>query len=298
MLYIYTVCYNTPQYIEPQYKLLKKFIKNNFEYIVFNNTMTNSALIQSNIDNNAKLNNICQKHNIKVIDLPKHIFNGFSDNNSSGRAGTAINFSHKHLFSNYPLDSTFFLIDTDAFLINDFDVEKFMTNKKMSGRSQYRKGATKTIKYITNHIVIYKPSCFDNSFQKYFSFLPCNIDSVNCDCGGNINYIFEGLEENEFVDWKNSIFSIEGNNKQLFGGSPTEDNDFDYNFLNSLDDKIKKFVLDDTKYLQKKHPFCEIFTNTDNNTMFLHLRAGTNWIGFDFRRREILLRIFFDSILQ
>lgn len=260
--------------------------------------MTDSFITQNNINNNNLLFNVCEKYNIKSVELPKNIFNYIADNDASRRAGTAINYVHHYLFSNYSLKSTFFLIDTDAFLINDFDVEKFMINKKLSGRSQYRKGSTKIIKYITNHVVIYKPSCFDISFQKYFSFLPCNIDSVNCDCGGKINYIFEGLKENEFVDWKNSIFSIEGNKKQLFGGSPTEDNDFDYNFLNSIDDKIKKFVLDDTKYLQKKHPFCEIFTNTDNNTMFLHLRAGTNWIGFDFIKRETLLRNLFDSILK
>ena len=116
MLYIYTVCYNTPQYIEPQYKLLQKYIKNEFEYIVFNNTMTNSApgapgthgadgaISQRDINNNNMLQDVCKKHNIKVFNLPRELFRGMSDGAASGRAGTAIDFAHRLLFSNYSLN--------------------------------------------------------------------------------------------------------------------------------------------------------------------------------------------------
>ena len=40
MIIIYTVCYNTPKFVEPQYNLLKKYISDKFEYIVFNNRFT------------------------------------------------------------------------------------------------------------------------------------------------------------------------------------------------------------------------------------------------------------------
>lgn len=299
MLYIYTVCYNTPQYIEWQFKLLQKFIKNDFEYLIFNNTMTNSIIKQSNIDNNNILKNVCHKYNIKVIDIKKDLFNEISDYDASKRAGTAINTAHNYLFANYPLDSTFFLIDSDAFLLNEFDVDKFMENKKLSGRIQYRKGISKNVKYITNHIVIFKPNLFElNNFKKHFSFLPYVIDNVMCDCGGNINFIFDKMSKDDFINWDNKLFSKKGTLKQIFGGSPDKNDEYNNNYLHSLQTNIKNFIIDDTISLKKQNPFCEIFGNKENNVIFLHLRAGTNWIGYDFTKREIMLKELFNELLK
>ena len=217
-----------------------------------------------------------------------------------GRAGTAIRLWHIAFYFQIILsDSTFFLIDSDAFLLTPFDIHKFMENKKLSGRIQYRKGRNNTIKYITNHVVIFKPAVFDKSlFLKYFSFLPCNIDNTSCDCGGNINFLFNEMKKGDFINWTNSLFSEIGNKKQLFGGSPSENSDFNSNFLNTLDNNIKDFVVNDTKRLKKNNPFCEIFTNDANRVLFLHLRAGTNWIGYNFKHRENMLDLFFKTILQ
>ena len=290
MLYIYTVCYNTPQYIEPQYKLLKKFIKNDFKYIVFNNTLTNKIISQQDLENNKMLIDSCKKYKIQNFNIPKFIFNGIRDSNASLRAGLAINMSHKILFQNYSLNNTFFLIDTDAFLLNDFDVEEFMKDKKLSGRLQMRKGENELIKYITNHIVIFKPSSYNiKDFGKYFSFLPGRFDNVNCDCGFSIHLLLKQTKKEEFVNWKNNLFSTKGNNNQLFGGSPSEYDEFNHEFLNNLELNIKDFINKDTISLDKKYPFCEIFTNNNNNVIFLHLRAGTNWIGFDFSKRNTLV---------
>ena len=297
MLYIYTVCYNTPQYIEPQYKLLKKFIKNDFEYLIFNNTMTNSIVTNQHIENNKILQNVCQKHNIKVINLSRELFHKFGDNDASGRAGTAINSAHTFLFQNYSLTSTFFLIDSDAFLLSPFDIDKFMENKKISGRIQYRKGATNTISYITNHIVIYKPSCFDNSFQNHFSFIPCKIDSINCDCGGNIHYLLNKITDNEFINWTNKLFSKFGNTKQQWGTAPDSKKDFNIEALTLINNsKLKNYILQDTSILKKEFPFCEILENTNNNTILLHMRAGTNWINYNIENRNKILFTFLNKL--
>ncbi len=299
MLYIYTVCYNTPEYIEPQFKLLKKFIKNDFEYLVFNNTMTNSVINNKNKENNLLLQKVCNKYNIKTIDLPRQIFQKFHDNDASGRAGTAINAANSFLFSNYSLESTFFLIDSDAFLLNDFDVEKFMNNKSLSGRIQFRKGKNFTVKYITNHIVIYKPSYFDKSFKIYFSFLPCNIDSASCDCGGNIHYIFNKLDDSKFINWENKLFSKFGNIKQQRGTAPDSKKDFNIEALTSINNsKLKNYILQDTSILKKEFPFCEILENTNNNTIFLHMRAGTNWINYNIENRNKILFTFLNESIN
>lgn len=296
MLYIYTVCYNTPQYVEFQYKLLQKFIVNPFTYIVFNNTMTNTRISQEDIANNQMLNDICKKYDIKVVALDKSEFDSIRSNSASLRAGTAINMAHKYLFENYDLDSTFFLIDTDAFLLSLFDVEEFIKNKKISGRLQLRKTSTETVKYITNHVVIYKPSTID---LNHFSFLPCTVNGARCDCGGNINYILNKIENNEFVNWTNSIFSEKGNLKQQLGTAPSLEEDFDLNYFKQIENyDLKKYIFDDTYALKKKHPFCEILENEDKDVTILHMRAGTNWIGFDIKKRNEILFNFLKKVIS
>lgn len=298
MLYIYTVCYNTPQYIEPQYKLLKKYVENDFQYIVFNNTMTNKILKKENYSNNNVLNSICNKLNIKVINLGKNLFIGMGDDDASRRAGTAINAAHAYLFQNYPLDSTFFLIDTDAFLLSPFDVNKFMENKKLSGRIQYRKKNGNEVRYITNHVVIYKPYKFGN-YLKFFSFLPGPVNGINCDCGGNINYILDTLKENEFVNWTNKLFSNSGNIKQQWGTAPDSKKDFNMEALTSMDNSnLKDYIIQDTSILKKEFPFCEIFENTNTDTIFLHMRAGTNWINYNIENRNKILFTFLNKLLK
>ena len=300
MLYIYTVCYNTPDFIESQYRLLKKFIKNDFEYIVFNNTMTNQNLTQTNTENNNNLKTVCEKNNIKFYDIPREIFSHISDGDASRRAGTAIDFSHKILFNTHGLDHTFFLLDSDAFLLTDFDVDDFMKNHKMAGRIQYRKTSEDIIKYVTNQIVIYKPTAFNKEiFLKNFSFLPCSIGNANCDCGGKIHFILETMNlKNDYINFTNALFSNSGNVKQLFGGSPSDDSDFDMEYLNNenVSENLRNFIKKDTKILNRTYPFAEIFAEPSNTIQFLHLRAGTNWINFDIVSRKAHLQDFFDKL--
>ena len=76
---IFTVCYNTPKFVEYQYLLLKKYIEDDFEYIVYNNTCTNTkdGKIYINVNdkqNNIELNSICDKYNIKNIKIPEEIY--------------------------------------------------------------------------------------------------------------------------------------------------------------------------------------------------------------------------------
>tara|TARA_B000000557_G_scaffold231592_1_gene205001 strand:- start:145 stop:1041 length:897 start_codon:yes stop_codon:yes gene_type:complete len=298
MLYIYTVCYNTPDFIEPQYTLLKKFIKDEFEFIVFNNTITDDKITDVNMKNNTKLKDICEKHSIKFYDIPREIFASVNNNDASRRAGTAIDFSNKILFNIYGLDNWFFLLDSDAFLVSDFHVESFMGERKIGGRIQYRNSVQGVVKYLSNQIVIYKPSLFDKEiFLKNFSFLPCSISNANCDCGGRIHYIFQTINlKNDFVNFTNALFSNEGNVKQLFGGSPVLKTEFNVEYLNELDPRIKEFIITDTKILQRTYPFAEIFAESTNSVHFIHLRAGTNWINYDIIARKSNLHKFFKMI--
>lgn len=291
MIYIYTVCYNTALYIEPQYKLLKKFVKNDFKYIVFNNTMTTSVISEENKRNDAILKDICNKYAITYINIPSELFVGINDADASRRAGTAIDASHYYLFKTYSHDSIFFLIDSDAFLLTPFDIESFMKDKSLSGRIQFRKGLTHTVEYITNHVVIFRPNEVE---LNHFSFMPCNIDGINCDCGGSIDFIIDKMDKDKFINWTNSLFSDVGNHKQQFGTAPSVSIDFN---KPKMDSKLEDYIQRDTSILQKEYPFCEVLVNKNDGTEFLHMRAGTNWIMYDIKERNNVLFQFLKDII-
>ena len=112
MIFIYNVCYNTPEFIEPQFKLLQKFIKNDFKYIIFNNTNTDKVITQENTKNNILLKEICSKLKIDNYDVPKKLFETLfhlpENVTFSLRAGRALDFCSNFLVV-YPMDKNRFL---------------------------------------------------------------------------------------------------------------------------------------------------------------------------------------------
>ena len=299
MIYIYTVIYNTPEFIEYQYNLFKKFTTNDFEYIIFNNTNTNSRITDTNSFNYLQLVKICNKNSIKYIDVPRELYINVNDNNASLRAGISIDFATKYMINNYnKKNDILMLIDADAFLIDFFDINKFMNNCNLSGRYQYRKNNKGYInKYITNQIVLYKHSNFSLNDIKYLSFRPGIFNGVNCDCGGSINYIFENVKDINFKNWTNYLFSGIGNTIQMAGEDVSIIEHYNLNYNNTLSPPITKFIDMDTKKLNKKFPFCEIFTHKEH-FKFLHLRSGTNWINYDINERKKLLYNTLNDILK
>jgi hypothetical protein len=303
MIYIYTVCYNTPEFILYQYKLFKKYINNNFEYIVFNNTQTDLRLSNTNTTNNNILVNICEINKITYIDIPPNILVGCNQD-ASTRCGIAIDFATQYMLKTYinsdiNTEPLFFLIDADAFLITEFDIKEFMYNCKLSGRYQYRiNTSNQKNNYITNQLVIYKPKSFTDSQLQCLSFKPGIFNNNLCDCGGSINYILSTIDNKEFKNWKNFLFSDMGNRIQSSGGNVSTLEHYNMDYIKYLIHDINNYIKSDTLLLKNQFPFCEILVHDKNYQLqFLHLRAGTNWINYDINKRKQLLYNLLNKLL-
>ena len=172
-----------------------------------------------------------------------------------------------------------------------------MDDKILSGRLQYRNGKNSCMKYITNQIVIFKPGRLNKEdINNYFSFLPYSKDGTHCDCGGKINYLWDKIDNNYFINWTNSLFSDKGNLYQQFGNSPNLEEHF--SDINSITcENLKNYIHNDNLILNKKNPFCEIFHSETSDINFLHLRAGTNWVNYDIKKRNKLLINFLKNLL-
>ncbi len=103
---IVTIFDRNEEFIEYQYKSIIKNIKCDFEYIVFNNG--------SNLEQIEKINEICERLNIKTIKLNSglRLHNTYDP---SIKAGSALNEAFSYL------SGRIFKIDSDMFFINDIN---------------------------------------------------------------------------------------------------------------------------------------------------------------------------------
>lgn len=299
MLYIYTVTYNRPEFIKYQYLLFKKYLVDNFEYIVFNNTMTDTIINSNNVSNNILLDKICKELNINYVDVDVNLYNNIP-NDPSTRAGISIDFARNYMFKKYnDVNNIFTLIDSDAFLISKLNMREFMDNCKLSGRYQYRvsNNGYKN-EYITNQIVIYKPTDLADHIN-YLSFLPGFFNGTRCDCGGAINYLFKNIDNLNFKNWNNLLFSELGNNIQISGNDVCTEQHFNNDYKKYLSSDIVNYIEKDTSILNKQFPFCEILVNDkDYSLQLLHLRSGSNWINYDINERLKLLYEILNKLLN
>lgn len=307
MLHVYTVCYNTPELVRYQYLLLKKYIKGEFAYHVFDNTRTETHLRPHHSDLHNALMRIVTELGLSWYDVPRRIFEGQATDPST-RAGLAIDYATQTLLHSAGIEEgdLMFLLDNDAFPVAPFDVHKFMDGTLISGRDQFRRDHDgKDLRYVTNQLVIFRPRELEqNGLLKHLSFAPLNINGAACDCGGGIHHIFDAGVS--YKNWSNALFSETGSTCQKYGGSPKGAEHFaDISAIVEQCDgdkfALKQYIIEDTTVLKRRHPFCEVFTPNDapvapDAPMFVHQRAGTNWIGHDINKRNHVLYVYLENI--
>jgi hypothetical protein len=237
---IATIAFNKPNFIEYQYKSLKKFIQHEFEYAVYNNA------IDVSIRN--EINKKCHQMGISVIEIPSNT----GDN--STRAGNSLNFALQNIAINFK--DVLLLIDSDVFLVDYYDVLKSLGTNSFMGISQ----VNEQFFYYSNQFLIFNIQKLPDIDK--IDFLPGTLEGIRIDCGGMLYTYF--IEHPEVVH--KGIHQIT-NNRICFGK-------YDFN------DDLKIFFQKEYDILDKN--FAEIF-----DRVFLHLRAGSNWINIDeIKQRE------------
>jgi hypothetical protein len=119
---IVTHNYNRPDFIEIQYKTLKKFLQDDFEYVVFNDS--------NKIDMYRQIEKMCQMYGIRSISVPQELHN--DDVNASFRHATAVKYSLETV--GYGHDGIVFILDCDIILVRPFSVAKYMEDRDIAGR--------------------------------------------------------------------------------------------------------------------------------------------------------------------
>ena len=173
MIKIYTYSHNRPDLIKPQYESIKKHVKDDFEFIVFNNERAGSNPFSGySPERVQEIFDVCKGLNIKCIrvdlDPELQFINGYQQfagdsfmGDGSHACGYSFSWGWKHHISKN--DCISLIIDSDMFFIKDISIKDMMEGYNLAINPSYRYGAkyqdednrgSIVLKYPWNGIVI------------------------------------------------------------------------------------------------------------------------------------------------
>ncbi len=299
-------------YIEFQYKTFKKFIKGNYDFIVFNDASESGNL--NNFNNNNirnEIKNKCSELEIKCIDIPQYLHSNRKiifpdtqapeDNHVSARGALVTQYMYNYAFeSDY---DRLILLDSDMFLIEELDLDN-LNNFDIGFISQGRYSEQKVhIEYMWIGILIINFKNLRGLDKIYFD---CGkIYDTPVDSGGFSYYWLEKYRNNVTIKYINCL-RIEDNNsyeneKNTFSNELKE---YFEKFIEINCNRIAKELILDRKIFHvsgggcnwdyTNHPFKNYLISKYNNTqldnvwLLGHDLLSTEWSNFQYKLSSVM----------
>lgn len=249
---IITVYFNQENFLNYQFKCINKYLKEDFHFCFFDNSPSGM--------NEAKHKNW---KNFEYFRVPQDIFTG---GGASIRAGQSLDYAIKQILGKYPESENVIILDSDMFPVKNFTFNELIDESDFSGLIQ-QKGH---VFYYSNQLVLLKRKKvkkWDN-----FSFDTSVVEGQSTDCGGNLFFFFR--DDNPHLKRKDirGIHSNQLTAENLSENREIREIDGNSNFLYS-------FFESDIS-LNGGSSFSELY-----GSVFLHFRAGSNWINFGEKER-------------
>jgi hypothetical protein len=283
---ILTVVYNKPEFIPYQYECLKRYITVPFEFMVFDNADTEQNLIHNR--------NVCESLGVQYKRVPQDIH---LDHNPSCRAGASLTYALQYVYQNLQYRGIVMVNDSDLFLtdqynpmerLGSFDIVGRFTELQCSLNELETANVIRKIQYYNNQFLILNFGTLPNF--KSITFMPGEIQGIRVDCGGLLHNYFEANPSvrhsgtldicSNYYNWNNidtcSINIRPFFEKELF---------------------ITQELSDIPNGMNRGHSFSEIV-----DSVFLHLRAGSNWIqhaqNVPWQREQNLFQFLCDRLID
>jgi hypothetical protein len=278
---VLTAVVNNPTFIEIQYHTLKKHMKHDYDFIVFNDAKLFPDFTNGDDEKmHKKIQEKCEELNIQCISIPNDHHKNMTC--AARRCRDSINFMQNYMLKE---KDEYLVLDSDMFLISDFHKERY-NNNDCAIVLQNRKNPN--INYIWNGIFYFNSNNIND-----FDIIDWNI-TENTDVGGMTFIWLKNRFKNlpDVLDIRNSeknIFNRDGIYfiKHLWSLS-WNGNDMPENIKNT---KLETFIKQDPRNQNNKY-FCEIYDD-----IFLHYRAGGNWERKGLNFHSNLSELLKDSIL-
>jgi hypothetical protein len=260
---IFTYNYNRPDFIEIQDRTFKKFLKDDYEFVVFNDA--------SNQEMCDKINQTCDQLNIRCMRIPQEIHDWpylkrwdheTSWQHPSIRNSNVVQYSLNTLGFQHP--GIVVLLDSDIFLIKDFSIRQFLEGFDVAAIPQIKGQEPNIINYFWIGIVFLNMTTMPN--KDTIDFNCGRIEDVFVDAGGQT---YHYLTHNPSVRLKN----IHHFHSSFFLCDTCRQLNIETCIHNTETLKFYGFNENEIKFLHAGPTNCEFI----HNRTFFHYRGGTNW---------------------
>jgi len=285
---------NNPIFIEIQYYTFKKYMKCEYEFIIFNDAKPFPDFSNGFNENiHIEIKNKCEELGIQCISIPNEHHKTMEC--PVKRCSDAINFIYQYMLQN---KDEYLVIDSDMFLIDyyyperykDYDCAIVLQNKEHLN-----------INYIWNGLFYfntYKMTNFEkmNWNQDFTSDVKGIKNSLGMTDAGGMTYMWLNDKCKDLPD----VYNIRVSEKNVFN----KDGIYFIKHLWSLtwndsempeqikNTDLEKFIKNDPRNKNGRY-FCEIYDD-----IFLHYRAGGDWQGFGLDFHNYLSNLLKKSILS
>lgn len=197
-------------FIPLQQKSFLRFLKDDFEYIIFNNADTK--------ENNLAIKELCKELGIKCIDVEGN------DHRHPTYAGTyPVQWSF-HKYIKQETDIIAVMLDSDIFMIKEFSVNDYMNGFDVAAIPQFRH-----VTYLHIGIMFFNMDTLPNKDD--MNFMHGKIEGALTDGGG---YLYYWLKDNPGLRVRyivtNGIICSKNNNLQFLPAELVKDYIDDYQF--------------------------------------------------------------------
>ena len=215
---ILTHAYNKPEFIIWQYKTFKKFLKDEYELIVFNDA--------PNLRYFEGIQTICDELQITSIDVPQKIHQhpyylpreeGVMG--PSAECAETIQYMLATVGFSYP--GVVAIVDSDMFLIQEFSIENFMRGYQLAAYPWRLKNNQNEVVYLLPNLMFFDMRTLPD--KETLNFNLGTVEGVRCDTGGHTYYY---LSKHPDLKWRKTNF--------VTWHTPREENLFTSSLLSSL----------------------------------------------------------------
>ena len=180
---IYTYAAKRSDFIQMQYKALKKFVKHDFDYLVFN--------LCPAFDGEAikDINDTCKKIGVRCVDLTKVSSGLPGGTDPVGLPNGIVNWSFRNVVLKEPYDLSL-AIDFDAFPLKPFGVIEKMCDCDMAGLPQGRAGnSVKPVGYLWPGLLFLNLASLPD--KESIDFSGGTVRGLSVDAGGQLAHYLE-----------------------------------------------------------------------------------------------------------
>jgi hypothetical protein len=270
---VITCVVNNPIFIEIQYKTLKKYLKNDFEYIVFNDAKPFPDITNgNNVNLKTDIEDLCKRLNIKCINIPNDTYYHRSIQCTSTRTAMGMNFMLKYQIAN---PDQYLILDSDMFLIDYLDVNERYKGYKTAFNLRKRFLNNKIYRYMWVGIVYMDMRKIDDIY-----YLDWGLNYGVTDCGGmSEEWMKRQIKDDENIP---SVYEIEFNRfdkyhtSNIYFMKTYRGHNWRINEIPKNLERKNKFI----EFLKEdKRNYGELIFSEIYDDIFYHYHAGCNWRG-------------------